>query len=193
VSSSCRPERALMHADERTDQRRRRIVPAARLRSRRSIVIFGLHRSSNTHHCMIVDGFHGAATMPRRGQPLTAEGVEVVLSAARRRAGLDHATCHELRHTCLTRLQGRGVASDATFGTSREHALPAAQRAALRCPRPAGAPCGYGDLGLHGPPGSDATMMRLMPLRGVHHRCACWHRDASGCSRLHRAHHRRSR
>jgi hypothetical protein len=30
------------------------------------------------------------------------------------------------------------------------------------------------------PPGPDATMMRLMPLRGVHHRCACWHRDASG-------------
>ena len=36
------------HADERTDQRGRRIVPAARLRSRRSIVIFGLHRSSTT-------------------------------------------------------------------------------------------------------------------------------------------------
>ena len=47
-------------------------------------------------------------------------------------------------------------------------------------PRAAGAPRGYGDLGLHGPPGSDATMMRPMPLRGVHHRCACWHRDASG-------------
>jgi integrase len=52
---------------------------------------------------------------PRRGQPLTAKGMEVVLAAARRRAGLGHATCHELRHTCLTRLQGRGVASDATF------------------------------------------------------------------------------
>ena len=36
------------HADERTDKRGRRIVPAARLRSRRSIVICGLHRSSNT-------------------------------------------------------------------------------------------------------------------------------------------------
>jgi integrase len=38
---------------------------------------------------------------------------------------------HDLRHTHATLLQGRGVASDATFGTSREHALPAAQRAAL--------------------------------------------------------------
>ena len=43
---------------------------------------------------------------PRRGQPLSAKGMEVVLSAARRRAGLGHATCHELRHTCLTRLGG---------------------------------------------------------------------------------------
>jgi integrase/recombinase XerD len=39
---------------------------------------------------------------PRRGQPLTAKGMDVVLAAARRRAGLEHATCHELRHTCLT-------------------------------------------------------------------------------------------
>jgi hypothetical protein len=66
------------------------------------------------------------------------------------------------------------------------------RRSVRRCgaPRPAGAPCGHGDLGLHGPPGSDATMMRLMPLRGVHHRCACWHRNASGSSRLHRVHNR---
>ena len=32
---------------------------------------------------------------PRRGQPLSAKGVEVVLPAARCRAGLGHATCHE--------------------------------------------------------------------------------------------------
>ena len=47
---------------------------------------------------------------PRRGQPLSATGVEEILAGARRRAGLEHATCHELRHTCLTRLQRRGVA-----------------------------------------------------------------------------------
>ena len=41
---------------------------------------------------------------------------------------------HWIRHTTLTWLEGRGVASDASFGTSREHALPAAQRAALRRP-----------------------------------------------------------
>src|SRR6516165_12623095 len=42
---------------------------------------------------------------PRRGLPLSAEGLDEVLDGARRRAGLAHATCHELRHTCLTRLQ----------------------------------------------------------------------------------------
>jgi integrase/recombinase XerD len=50
---------------------------------------------------------------PRRGQPLTAKGMDVVLSAARRRAGLEHATCHELRHTCLTRLREAGMALEA--------------------------------------------------------------------------------
>jgi integrase len=39
--------------------------------------------------------------------------VFVVLSAARRRAGLGHATCHELRHTCLTRLREAGMALEA--------------------------------------------------------------------------------
>jgi integrase/recombinase XerD len=60
---------------------------------------------------------------PRRGQPLSARGMEEILTTARRRAGLDHATCHELRHTCLTRLKGRGVASDATFRAGREEAV----------------------------------------------------------------------
>ncbi len=45
-----------------------------------------------------------------------------------------HLTPHQWRHTFACRLKGRGVASDATFGTSREHALPAAQRAAMRRP-----------------------------------------------------------
>jgi integrase/recombinase XerD len=47
---------------------------------------------------------------PRRGQPLSAEGLDEILDGARRRAGLAHATCHELRHTCLTRLREAGMA-----------------------------------------------------------------------------------
>src|SRR6185437_11118576 len=41
---------------------------------------------------------------------------------------------HWIRHTTLTWAEGRGVASGATFRSSREHTLPAAQRAALRRP-----------------------------------------------------------
>jgi site-specific recombinase XerD len=50
---------------------------------------------------------------PRRGLPLSAEGLDEVLDGARRRAGLAHATCHELRHTCLTRLREAGMALEA--------------------------------------------------------------------------------
>ncbi|MGH3286186.1 MAG: tyrosine-type recombinase/integrase [Streptosporangiaceae bacterium] len=50
---------------------------------------------------------------PRRGQPLSAKGMEEILIAARLRAGLGHATCHELRHTCLTRLREAGMALEA--------------------------------------------------------------------------------
>lgn len=50
---------------------------------------------------------------PRRGKPLSAAGVDEVLSGARKRAGLAHATCHELRHTCFTRLRESGMALEA--------------------------------------------------------------------------------
>jgi integrase/recombinase XerD len=49
----------------------------------------------------------------RRGQPLTAYGLDEVLDGARGRAGLVHATCHQLRHTCLTRLREAGMALEA--------------------------------------------------------------------------------
>jgi integrase/recombinase XerD len=50
---------------------------------------------------------------PRRGMPLSAEGLDEILDGARRRAGLEHATCHQLRHTCLTRLREAGMALEA--------------------------------------------------------------------------------
>lgn len=50
---------------------------------------------------------------PNRGRPLSAEGVDEILSGARARAGLTHGTCHELRHTCLTRLREAGMALEA--------------------------------------------------------------------------------
>lgn len=50
---------------------------------------------------------------PHRGRPLTAAGLDQVLHGARTRAGLMHATCHELRHTCFTRLREAGMALEA--------------------------------------------------------------------------------
>ena len=50
---------------------------------------------------------------PRRGEPLSEDGLEEIVRAAKARAGLLHATCHELRHTCLTRLREAGMALEA--------------------------------------------------------------------------------
>ena len=50
---------------------------------------------------------------PRRGEPLSDDGLEEIVRAAKARAGLLHATCHELRHTCLTRLREAGMALEA--------------------------------------------------------------------------------
>lgn len=48
-----------------------------------------------------------------RGRPLSAAGLDQVLDSARGRAGLDKATCHQLRHTCFTRLREAGMALEA--------------------------------------------------------------------------------
>jgi site-specific recombinase XerD len=47
------------------------------------------------------------------GRPMTADGVDKILQAARARAGLERATCHQLRHTCLTRLREAGMELEA--------------------------------------------------------------------------------
>ncbi|MBK8333678.1 MAG: tyrosine-type recombinase/integrase [Actinobacteria bacterium] len=49
----------------------------------------------------------------RRGGPLSIDGLEQIVRAAKGRAGLERATCHQLRHTCLTRLREAGMALEA--------------------------------------------------------------------------------
>jgi integrase/recombinase XerD len=49
----------------------------------------------------------------RRGRPLSPAGLDQILDSARVRAGLVQATCHQLRHTCLTRLREAGMALEA--------------------------------------------------------------------------------
>jgi len=50
---------------------------------------------------------------PTRGRPLTAAGLDQIFAGAKQRAGLDHGSCHQLRHTCLTRLREAGMALEA--------------------------------------------------------------------------------
>ena len=50
---------------------------------------------------------------PRRGQPLSAAGLDEIVSGARSRAGIEQLTCHQLRHTCFTRLREAGMALEA--------------------------------------------------------------------------------
>jgi integrase/recombinase XerD len=46
---------------------------------------------------------------PNRGQPLSPRGLDEILRGGRRRAGLQVGTCHQLRHTCFTRLREAGM------------------------------------------------------------------------------------
>jgi integrase len=50
---------------------------------------------------------------PRRGLSLSPSGLDEVLAGARARAGIARCTCHQLRHTCLTRLREQGMALEA--------------------------------------------------------------------------------
>jgi integrase/recombinase XerD len=63
--------------------------------------------------CVSTDRVFVALKGRRRGQPLSAEGLDEILAGARSRAALDRATCHQLRHTCLTRLREAGMALEA--------------------------------------------------------------------------------
>jgi len=49
----------------------------------------------------------------RRGEALSAAGLDQILDGARGRAGLERATCHQLRHTCFTRLREAGMQLEA--------------------------------------------------------------------------------
>jgi integrase/recombinase XerD len=50
---------------------------------------------------------------PTRGSSLSAFGLDEIMRGARRRAGLAQASCHQLRHTCFTRLRQAGMSIEA--------------------------------------------------------------------------------
>jgi integrase len=66
------------------------------------------------------------------GRRLDRHGAGRIVRRTARRAGITkNVTPHTLRHAFITAVDAGVVASDATYGRSREHALPAAQRTAL--------------------------------------------------------------
>jgi len=65
------------------------------------------------------------------GKRLDRHGAARVVRRVTRRAGINkQVSPHTLRHAFITAREIGRVASDASFGSLREHALPAAQRAA---------------------------------------------------------------
>lgn len=59
----------------------------------------------------------------RRGRPLSAAGLDQIVDGARRRAGLRKLTCHQLRHTCLTRLREAGMPLEAVQAQAGHRSL----------------------------------------------------------------------
>jgi len=102
-----------------------------------------------------------------RGGPLRESNWKrsVGWSAATASVGLQGFRVHDLRHTAASVWQVSRVASDASFGSLRERALPAAQHAAMRRSRCAGALGGACDLGCQHLVASGAGMCRLIWLQ----------------------------
>ncbi len=88
---------------------RQRIVPV----STQFFTAVAAYYDSERPRTSITDRVFVVLKGPRRGQPLSAAGLDEIVDGARKRAGLDHLTCHQLRHTCFTRLREAGMALEA--------------------------------------------------------------------------------
>lgn len=88
---------------------RQRIVPVAR----RFFASLARYLERERPQAVGVDAVFVVLQGPRRGQPLSAAGLDEILQGARQRAGLERGTCHQLRHTCFTRLREAGMALEA--------------------------------------------------------------------------------
>ncbi len=69
-------------------------------------------RTATSTFTGVVEGVFVVLKGPRHGQPLSTAGLDEILRGAARRAGVA-VTCHQLRHTCLTRLREAGMALEA--------------------------------------------------------------------------------
>ncbi len=88
---------------------RQRIVPV----SARFFATIGRYLDQERPRTSATDRVFVVLKGPRRGRPLSAAGVDQIMTGAKGRAGLVQATCHQLRHTCFTRLREAGMALEA--------------------------------------------------------------------------------
>jgi integrase/recombinase XerD len=86
-----------------------RIVPV----SGRFFSTVGEYLTDERPRTAVTDRLFVVLKGPNRGRPLTASGLDQIVRGARQRTGLNHVTCHQLRHTCLTRLREAGMALEA--------------------------------------------------------------------------------
>jgi integrase len=110
----------------------------------------------------------GPVFLAADGRRLDRHGAGRIVRKTARRAGIAKTvTPHTLRHAFITAAQVSRIASDASFGRLRGHALPAAQRAALRRARHAVRRAVPRDLGCQQLVASDAGMRHLIRLQWV--------------------------
>jgi site-specific recombinase XerD len=100
-----------------------RVVPM----SARFFRSLGAYLDNERPDQVVTDAVFVALKGPRRGQPLADDGLDEIVLAARRRAGLAHGTCHQLRHTCLTRLREAGMALEAVQAQAGHRSLESTQ------------------------------------------------------------------
>ena len=143
---------------------------------RTTVAVLRRHRATQqAERTAMGEGYHdsGYVFTGLGGDPIAPDRLTRHFRQLSDAAGLPPVRLHDLRHGAATLAQMGRIASDASSGRLREHALPAVQLAAVRRTRRAGTAGGRADLELHRPRAADASMMRLAPLRGVRHRCAC--------------------
>jgi len=88
---------------------RQRIVPI----SSRFFSTLGAYLDEERPRTAVTDRLFVVLKDPRRGRPLSAAGLDEILDGACARAGVVKLTCHQLRHTCFTRLREAGMALEA--------------------------------------------------------------------------------
>jgi integrase/recombinase XerD len=88
---------------------RQRIVPI----SSRFFVTLGAYIDEERPRTSATERLFVVLKGRRRGRPLSADGLDEILEGACARAGVPHLSCHQLRHTCFTRLREAGMALEA--------------------------------------------------------------------------------